>query len=157
MHCTSNLLVRKKKKNEPNNWKRNILIPFIVLSTRPTSTPGPKRNQLVTLHINYDLLKRHEGWWVCWALHTEYIHTCTFFCVVVSIFSMVQISTITKYMVPLLVHLEQNPSLVHYKGKIKQQVPKSCWLQASFLHIFPIYYLHWATWLLYNSSFVPGV
>jgi hypothetical protein len=58
--------------------------------------------------------------------HNTYIHILFFFFVVVSFLSMVQISTITKYILPLLVHLEQNLSLVHYKGKIKQQVPKSC-------------------------------
>jgi hypothetical protein len=47
MHYTSNLLVRKKKKENPTFKKEKILIPFIILSTRPTSTPGPKRDQLV--------------------------------------------------------------------------------------------------------------
>jgi hypothetical protein len=46
MHCTSNLL-RKKKKNEPNILKRKILIPFIILGARPTFTPNPKNDQLV--------------------------------------------------------------------------------------------------------------
>jgi len=29
--------------------KRKILIPFIILGARPTSTPSPKRDQLVPL------------------------------------------------------------------------------------------------------------
>jgi len=30
--------------------KRKLLIPFIILGARPTSTPSPKRDQLVSLH-----------------------------------------------------------------------------------------------------------
>jgi hypothetical protein len=47
MHCTSNLLVNKKKKTNPIIRKGKILILFIILGAKPTSTLGPKRNQLV--------------------------------------------------------------------------------------------------------------
>jgi hypothetical protein len=46
MHCTFNLLVRGKKKT-PTIEMGKILIPFIILGAKPTSTPGPKRGQLV--------------------------------------------------------------------------------------------------------------
>jgi hypothetical protein len=85
-------LLEKRKKNETNNRKGNILIPFIILNAKPTFTPGPKRDQLVTLHINYDLLKRHEK---VVGLLSDYTHTMhtyiyffsfLFFFVVVSFF-----------------------------------------------------------------------
>jgi hypothetical protein len=50
MHCTSNILVKKiekKEKKNPTIERRKILIPFIILGAKPTSTPGPKRGQLV--------------------------------------------------------------------------------------------------------------
>ncbi len=47
MHCTSNLLVRKKIKMNPTIESEKILLPFIKLGTRPTSILGPKRDQLV--------------------------------------------------------------------------------------------------------------
>jgi hypothetical protein len=48
MHCTSNLLHGKKKKNGPTIERGKIWIPFIKLGVRPTSTLGPKRDQLVS-------------------------------------------------------------------------------------------------------------
>jgi hypothetical protein len=45
MDCTSNLLVRNKIKWTQHLKKEKILIPFIILGTRPTSTPSPKRDQ----------------------------------------------------------------------------------------------------------------
>jgi len=84
-------LLEKRKKMKPTIERGNILIPFIILNAKPTSTPGPKRDQLVTLHINYDLLKRHEK--VVGLLspytHNAYIHILllfSFFVVVVSFF-----------------------------------------------------------------------
>jgi len=59
MHCTSSLHVKIFFKNEPNNWKRKILIPFIILGARPTSTPSPKRDQLVVLC--YSNLVSHQS------------------------------------------------------------------------------------------------
>jgi len=47
VHYTSNLLDKKKKKKNPTIERGKILIPFIKLSVRPTSTPSPKRDQLV--------------------------------------------------------------------------------------------------------------
>jgi hypothetical protein len=47
VHCTSNLLGRKKKKKNPTIERGQILIPFIKLGVRPTSTLSPKRDQLV--------------------------------------------------------------------------------------------------------------
>jgi len=41
MHCTSNLLGRKKKKNDPTIERGKIQIPFIKLGVRPISTPSP--------------------------------------------------------------------------------------------------------------------
>jgi len=49
MHCTSNLLGTKKKKNDPTTERGKISIPFIKLGVRPTSTPGPRRDQLVSV------------------------------------------------------------------------------------------------------------
>jgi hypothetical protein len=40
-------LLEKRKKMNPTIERGKILIPFIILGTRPTSTPSPKRNQLV--------------------------------------------------------------------------------------------------------------
>jgi len=51
MHCTSNSLVRKKKKENPTFLKEKILIPFIISGARPTSSLGPKRDQLVLATI----------------------------------------------------------------------------------------------------------
>jgi hypothetical protein len=58
MHCTSNLLVRKNK--TPTIEKKKILIPFIMLGFRPTSTPGLERDQLVHFlhYITYEEPKR---------------------------------------------------------------------------------------------------
>ncbi len=49
MHCTSNLFGRKKKKNDSTIERGEIWIPFIKLGVKPTSTPGPKRDQLVLI------------------------------------------------------------------------------------------------------------
>jgi hypothetical protein len=51
MHCTSNLLGKKDLKNDPTIKKGKIRIPFIQLGVRPTSTPGPRRDQLVPLYL----------------------------------------------------------------------------------------------------------
>jgi hypothetical protein len=49
MHCTSNLLGRKKKNlNELTIERGKIWIPFIKLGVRPTSTQGPRRGQLIS-------------------------------------------------------------------------------------------------------------
>jgi hypothetical protein len=51
MHCTSNLLDinknKKKAKKNPTIEGGKILIPFIILGAKLTSSPGPKRGQLV--------------------------------------------------------------------------------------------------------------
>jgi hypothetical protein len=47
MHCTSNLLVRKKKKVNPTIESEKIVLPFIILGARPTSILGPEMDQLV--------------------------------------------------------------------------------------------------------------
>ncbi len=47
MNCTSNLLGRKKKKNDPPIERGKIWLPFIKLGIRLTSTPSPRRDQLV--------------------------------------------------------------------------------------------------------------
>ncbi len=47
MHCTSNLLGRRRKKWTQQLKGEKIPIHFIKLGIRPTSTLGPKRDQLV--------------------------------------------------------------------------------------------------------------
>jgi hypothetical protein len=42
-------LVKKKKKKDPTIEKGKIWIPFVKLGVRLTSTPGPKRDQLVSI------------------------------------------------------------------------------------------------------------
>ncbi len=56
IHCMSNLLGRKKKKSDPTIERGKIRIPFIKLGVRLTSTPSPKRDQLVNVsHFNFKI------------------------------------------------------------------------------------------------------
>jgi hypothetical protein len=47
MHAHPIYLIEKRKKMNPTIKRGKILIPFIKLGIRPTSTLGPKRDQLV--------------------------------------------------------------------------------------------------------------
>jgi hypothetical protein len=44
-------MLEKRKKMNPTFKKEKILMPFIILGARPTSTLGPKRDQLVLATI----------------------------------------------------------------------------------------------------------
>jgi hypothetical protein len=58
MRCTSNLLGRKKKKNDPTIERRKIQTPFIKLGVRPTSTPSPRKDQLVDFMYAINVKKK---------------------------------------------------------------------------------------------------
>jgi hypothetical protein len=60
MHCPSNLLGKKKLKLAPQLKEEKIWIPFIQLGIKPTSTPGPRRDQLVDIHKREKKLTCHE-------------------------------------------------------------------------------------------------
>jgi hypothetical protein len=56
------LLQKKKKKKNPTFLKEKILIPFIISGARPTSSLGPKRDQLVLATIGTRQWKLDQEW-----------------------------------------------------------------------------------------------
>jgi hypothetical protein len=72
MRCTSNVLGRKKRKNDPTIERGKTWIPFIKSVVRPTSTPSPKRDQLVDYWFSLaakDLLSTAALVFIFFALH----------------------------------------------------------------------------------------